>query len=137
MKKTFITLALGLVAFTFAQQNNQNKEQRKEALQQKQQEHLDKMQKDLNLSADQLKQIKTLQDKNIEEMQALRAQRMEARKMKLQEMKAKKDAHEAEMKKILSPDQFQKWQKQRDEDWSERKEKIRQRRGNLETPAVR
>ena len=74
-----VTLALGLATITFAQQTlqKQNWEQRKIEMQQKQQEHLDKMQKDLNLSADQIKKIKVLQDKRFAEMETQRAKKME------------------------------------------------------------
>ncbi len=130
-----VTLALGLATITFAQQTlqKQNWEQRKIEMQQKQQEHLDKMQKDLNLSADQIKKIKVLQDKRFAEMETQRAKKMDDRKQKIQEMQAKKVAHDAEMKNILTPEQYQKWEKQREERMKERREinKDKSRNNNL------
>jgi Ni/Co efflux regulator RcnB len=62
MKKIFLTLALGVATITFAQQMDRpakmDPEQRKAEMQKKQQEHLDKMSKDLNLSQDQVKKSK-------------------------------------------------------------------------------
>ena len=73
MKKIFLTLALGVATITFAQQMDRpakmDPEQRKAEMQKKQQEHLDKMSKDLNLSQDQVKKIKDLQDKQMADMQ--------------------------------------------------------------------
>ena len=85
MKKIFVTLALGLATITFAQQTpqKQNWEQRKAEMQQKQQENLDKMQKDLNLSADQVKKVKALQDKHFAEMESQRAAKVEQKKQKM------------------------------------------------------
>ena len=62
MKKIFLTLALGVATITFAQQMDRpakmDPEQRKAEMQKKQQEHLDKMSKELNISKDQEKKIK-------------------------------------------------------------------------------
>ena len=117
MKKIFLTLALGVATITFAQQMDRpakmDPEQRKAEMQKKQQEHLDKMSKDLNLSKDQVKKIKDLQDKQMADMQKNMQQRDVDRKAKMDEMKKKQDAHAAEMKKILTPEQYDKWQKQR------------------------
>ena len=113
MKKIFLTLALGVATITFAQQMDRpakmDPEQRKAEMQKKQQEHLDKMSKDLNLSQDQVKKIKDLQDKQMADMQKNMQQREVERKAKMEEMKKKQDAHAAEMKKILTPEQYQKW----------------------------
>ena len=119
MKKIILTLALGIATITFAQQSGMGKpgkmdpEQRKAAMQQKQQEHLDKMAKDLNLSPEQVTKVKALQDKQMSEMQANMEKNKEARNVKMAEMQKKREAHDAEMKKILSPEQYDKWQKQR------------------------
>jgi hypothetical protein len=61
-------------------------EQRKAEMQKRQQEHLDKMSKDLNLSSEQVKKVKALQDKQISEMQANMEKNKEARKAKMAEM---------------------------------------------------
>lgn len=135
MKKIFVTLALGLATITFAQQTpqKQNWEQRKAEMQQKQQAHLDKMQKDLNLSEDQVKKVKALQDKRFAEMENQRAAKIEQKKQKMQEMKAKKESHEAEMKNILTPEQYKKWETQRDEKMKERREMMKEKRGNKDS----
>ena len=67
------------------------------------------MSKDLNLSQDQVKKIKDLQDKQMADMQKNMQQREVERKAKMEEMKKKQEAHAAEMKKILTPEQYQKW----------------------------
>ena len=134
MKKIFLTLALGIATITFAQQGNpemkkQNWEDRKVQMQEKQQKHLEKMKQDLNLSEAQVKQIKTLQDKEFADREANFKQKEAMRAEKMKEMKAKRDAHNVEMKKILSPEQYQKWEKQRDEKMQERKEMMKERGG--------
>ena len=134
MKKIFLTLALGIATITFAQQGNpemkkQNWEDRKVQMQEKQQKHLEKMKQDLNLSEAQVKQIKDLQDKEFADREANFKQKEAMRAEKMKEMKAKRDAHNAEMKKILSPEQYQKWEKQRDEKMQERKEMMKERGG--------
>ena len=134
MKKIFLTLALGIATITFAQQGNpemkkQNWEDRKVQMQEKQQKHLEKMKQDLNLSEVQVKQIKDLQDKEFADREANFKQKEAMRAEKMKEMKAKRDAHNAEMKKILSPEQYQKWEKQRDEKMQERKEMMKERGG--------
>ncbi len=99
MKKIIMALSLMIATATFAQEQPKmeksypNQEQRK----QKQQEHLDKMQKDLNLSPEQVQKIKAMQDEHFSEMET------------------KKKDHDAEMKNILTPDQYQKWKKQKEE----------------------
>lgn len=134
MKKIFLTLALGIAIITFAQKGNpemkkQNWEDRKVEMKEKQQNHLDKMQKDLNLSAAQVQQIKTLQEKEFADREVNFKQKEAMRAEKMKEMKTKRDAHNAEMKKILSPEQYQKWEKQRDENMQKRKEMMKERGG--------
>ncbi len=135
MKKIFLTLALGIATITFAQQSGMEKpgkmdpEQRKAEMQKRQQEHLDKMSKDLNLSSEQVKKVKALQDKQISEMQANMEKNKEARKAKMAEMQKKREAHDAEMKKILTPEQYQKWDADRKVKMEKRKEMMKDRAG--------
>lgn len=124
MKKLFVTLTLGLAAVAFAQEQPKTEKQpfTLEQRKQMQQKHLDKMQKDLNLTPEQVQKIKVMQDKHFSEMDAAREKNMEKRKQQMEDIKAKKNEHEAEMKKILTPEQFQKWQQQRDENIKKGKE---------------
>ena len=67
----------------------------------------------MNLSPEQVTKVKALQDKQMSEMQANMEKNKEARNVKMAEMQKKREAHDAEMKKILTPEQYEKWQKQR------------------------
>lgn len=109
MKKLFLSMALvGLSTFAFAQQsqsttNNMKRGDMKQNMAMHQQKQMDKMKSDLNLNDDQVMKIKALQD-----------ERMEARKNKMagnktEKMEKRKDARE-EMKKILTPEQYTKWE---------------------------
>ena len=54
-------------------------------------------------------------------------------------MQAKKVAHDAEMKNILTPEQYQKWEKQREERMKERREinKDKSRNNNSKNTSYR
>ncbi|PWW19905.1 MULTISPECIES: hypothetical protein [unclassified Chryseobacterium] len=120
MKKLVLAIAfIGMGSFAMAQQTTipQDKHARtaemKQRMEQKQQEHLDQMQKDLNLNASQVAQIKVLQDKRKTEMKAEFDKHKADRQAKMQEMHAKRAQMDADMKKILTPDQYDKWQADR------------------------
>lgn len=127
MKKLVLTIALiGIGGFAMAQQTTpQDRQARaaemKQRMEQKQQEHLDQMQKDLNLNQSQVAQVKALQDKRKAEMKAQFEQNKMDRQAKMEEMKAKRAQMDADMKKILTPQQYDKWQ-------ADRKAKMEQRR---------
>ena len=129
MKKLVLAIAfIGMGSFAMAQQTvttPQNREAKRAEFQQqriqKEQEHLDQMQKDLNLNASQVAQIKALHEKTKAEMKAEFDKNKEARQAKMEEMKAKRAQMDADMKKILTPDQYDKWQ-------ADRKAKMEQRR---------
>lgn len=76
MKKLVLAIAfIGMGSFAMAQQTTpQDKQARaaemKQKMEQKQQEHLDQMQKDLNLNQSQVAQIKELHNKRKAEMKA-------------------------------------------------------------------
>lgn len=127
MKKLVLAIAfIGMGSFAMAQQTTpQDKEARrvemKQKMQQKEQEHLAQMQKDLNLNASQVAEIKALHEKRKTEMKADFAKNKEAREAKMEEMKAKRAQMDADMKKILTPEQYDKWQ-------ANRKAKMEQKR---------
>ncbi|MEJ5105265.1 hypothetical protein [Chryseobacterium sp. MYb328] len=127
MKKLVLAIAfIGIGSFAMAQQTTpQDKEARRaemqQKMQQKEQEHLAQMQKDLNLNASQVTQVKALHEKRKAEMKADFAKNKEVRQAKMEEMKAKRAQMDADMKKILTPEQYDKWQ-------VDRKAKMEQKR---------
>ncbi|REC60416.1 hypothetical protein DRF65_21405 [Chryseobacterium pennae] len=127
MKKLVLAIAfIGIGSFAMAQQATlQDKEARRaemqQKMQQKEQEHLAQMQKDLNLNASQVTQVKALHEKRKAEMKADFAKNKEVRQAKMEEMKAKRAQMDADMKKILTPEQYDKWQ-------VDRKAKMEQKR---------
>lgn len=109
MKKLVLSFALvGLGTFAMAQQT-QKKEitpEQKAMYEQRKAERFDKMKADLKLSDAQVNQIKNLQEKN----KAQREKMMAERKVQMQEHKAKREQMQADMKKILTPEQYAKWE---------------------------
>lgn len=95
-----------------------------------------KMTKELALNEKQAAEVRTLVTKQVakreatkEEIKAKKAQKREAAKAKIQEDEA---ALSADMKKILTPEQFTKWEKIRKEKIANMKEKMSERRGKPE-----
>ncbi|RXM49804.1 MULTISPECIES: hypothetical protein [unclassified Chryseobacterium] len=127
MKKLVLAIAfIGMGSFAMAQQTTPQDREAKRAemqqkMQQKEQEHLAQMQKDLNLNASQVAQVKALHEKRKAEMKADFAKNKEVRQAKMEEMKAKRAQMDADMKKILTPEQYDKWQ-------VDRKAKMEQKR---------
>lgn len=127
MKKLVLAIAfIGMGSFAMAQQTTPQDREAKRAemqqkMQQKEQENLAQMQKDLNLNASQVTQVKALHEKRKAEMKADFAKNKEARQAKMEEMKAKRTQMDADMKKILTPEQYDKWQ-------ADRKAKMEQKR---------
>ena len=109
MKKLVLSFALvGLGTFAMAQQT-QKKEitpEQKAMYEQRKAERFDKMKTDLKLSDAQVNQIKNLQEKN----KVQREKMMAERKVQMQEHKAKREQMQADMKKILTPEQYAKWE---------------------------
>lgn len=115
MKKLIVTIVLVISSLSFAQENS------KLSLEQQTELQVKKMTLDLDLDANQQKEIRTILLEN--------AKKREAKKMALKEkmskdqkpttdeqfeMKSKmlddKIEHKAQLKKILKPEQFQKWE---------------------------
>ncbi|MCL8536663.1 hypothetical protein M9991_07255 [Chryseobacterium gallinarum] len=134
MKKLVLAIAfIGMGGFAMAQQTTpQDKEARRaemqQKMQQKEQERLAQMQKDLNLNQSQVAQIKALQDKRKAERKAEFEKNKEFRQAKMEEMKAKRAQMDADMKKILTPQQYDKWQADRNAKMEQRKMAIKERR---------
>lgn len=113
MKKLVLSIALvGFGTFAMAQSTTNQSENRprpnKEMMQKMQTERLAKMKEELNLTDDQVSQIKALQEKQQTERKAEQKEQRE-------EMKARRENMNAEMKKILTAEQYTKWQNQEKE----------------------
>ena len=111
MKKVIFSLALvGLGTFAMAQQKEEVKKFDRAQMEKMQQAKFDELKKDLNLTESQVAQIKALKEQDkAERMKAFEASKVE-RAQKMEEMKAKRAKHDAEMKKILTPEQYAKWE---------------------------
>ncbi len=129
MKKLVLAIAfIGMGSFAMAQQTMPTPQDRqakraemKAKFQQREQEHLAQMQKDLNLNQAQVDKIKALQDKRKAEMKAEFDKNKGEKQARMEQMKAKRAQMDADMKQILTPQQYDKWQ-------ADRKVKMEQRR---------
>lgn len=111
MKKLILGAAfLSISAFAFAQESPNMKKMDPVKMEQKRADHLKKMQVELNLSEVQVAQLKDLQTRKMAERKKMEPQKMAERKAKMELMKAKKAQHQAEMRKILTPEQYKKWE---------------------------
>lgn len=127
MKKLVLAVAfIGFGGFAMAQQTTPQDRKAKKAemqqkFQQKEQEHMAQMQKDLNLNQAQVDKIKALHEKRKAEMKTEFEKNKGERQARAEQMKAKRAQMDAEMKQILTPQQYDKWQ-------ADRKAKMEQRR---------
>ncbi|MCZ2084879.1 MULTISPECIES: hypothetical protein [unclassified Kaistella] len=110
MRKLVLSVAL-LAVGTFAMAQNQKMQKMDPAqMEQKRADHMKQMQAELNLSDAQVTKIKALQDRRMAERKKNAPQMQAERKAKMEQMKAKRDQNNAEMKQILTPEQYQKWE---------------------------
>ena len=100
------------------------------------------MKLELDLNDKQIAEVKKIMSKQIEKREAkkaeLKAKKAEGQKPTADERFALKNqmldeqiVHKAEMKKILTAEQFSKWESNRDEAKSKMKNKMKNRRGKL------
>lgn len=121
MKKLVLSVALVAVGtFAMAQQTQKMQKMDPAKMEQKRADHMKQMQTDLNLSEAQVAKLKVLQDQRMAERRQNAPQMQVERKAKMDQMKAKRDQHQAEMKNILTPEQYQKWEAMRKEKMQEK-----------------
>lgn len=134
MKKIILIFALGLGLTTFAQDNKATQKKSKHDMEQRKnmtpeerhQKHMEKLTKELSLTADQQQKVSDLVAERDTKVKALMDQKealdtkgsqataAEKNALKKQLMDQKKD-FEAKMKEVLTADQFAKWKGMRDE----------------------
>ncbi len=93
---------------------------------------LERMKKELNLTDDQVTKIKALQDKKLQEVKAQRIKMQEVKKENEETRKTVKNDMDNELKKILTPEQYTKWDTNR----KEREAKIKERSSKMSIEAV-
>ena len=133
MKKVFL-LALLVVGFTTFAQGKRGERKEKLSTEERVELHIKKLTTDLSLNEKQAQEVKALMAKQAEkreakraEMKALKEERAQQARPSKEEMAAKKaemqkeqEALKAEMKKILTAEQYTKWDQKRED----RKEKV-------------
>ncbi len=116
MKKIVLSAVFVITgSFAMAQQGAMMQNRTPEQMEQRRADNMKQMQANLNLTPAQVAQINKLHDKRIAErnqnMPLMQAQRT----AKMQAMQEKRTQHAAEMRKILTPDQYQKWEATRND----------------------
>jgi len=125
--KKLIVAALLVVGLTTYAQEKEGKRAGKEKLTSEQKVNLQvkKMTKDLNLNEKQTKDVRALVTKQVEKIEAIKIQ-----------MQAEKEAVSVEMKKILTAEQYAKWEKNREEKIENFKEKMSERKEKRKSQAL-
>ncbi len=135
MKKLVLSAAF-IVLGTFAMAQTEKFQKMDPAkMEQKRAEKMQKMKADLGLSDDQVAKIKALQDKKMEERKANAPQLQAERAAKAEQFKAKKEQYKAEMKAILTPEQYQKWEAKKHEGQDKMRDKMKERKIMKESQA--
>ena len=73
--------------------------------------NMDQIAKELNLTEDQKTKVKAAQEERMQKARAIRQDSTISQEDRRAKMKEIQDAFTAKMKEILTPDQFEKWQK--------------------------
>lgn len=133
MKKVFLVALLVVGLTAFAQEKEGRKAGREQlTTEQKVDFQVKKLTKDLNLNDKQAKELRVLVTKQVEKREAKKAELKELKAKKREDMKAQMQAEQeavsADMKKILTPEQYTKWEKMREERKDNFKEKMAERR---------
>ena len=125
--KKLIVAALLVVGLTTYAQEKEGRKAGKEKLTTEQKVNLQvkKMTKDLDLNEKQTKDVRALVAKQVEKREAIKIQ-----------MQAEKEAVSVEMKKILTAEQYAKWEKNRDEKIENFKEKMSERKEKRKSQAL-
>lgn len=125
MKKIVLSAAFVVVStLAIAQQTPMMNKKDPAQMEQKRQEKLKVMQTELNLTNAQVAQIKALQDKKMAERQQNAPQMQAERKAKMEAMKARQEQWNAEMRKILTPEQYQKWETKKKQNMQNKGQKM-------------
>ena len=113
VKKSLVLVLVSLFVFSVsAQRPDRNSKMTPEDRAAKQTEM---MAKQLDLTADQQAKIQAINLKYSQQMATKQSQAKEDRQQNMENMKTQMEAKNAEIKQVLTPEQFDKWQAQRKE----------------------
>lgn len=121
MKKLMLIALLGFGTFAMAQQTpmqgkkKMDPQERKVMMEQKRAEHMAQMQQDLNLNQTQADQLKAIHEKYQAKRQQERAQNQALRQQKMEAYKKDKQQMDDEIRKVMTPEQYAKWQAKKQE----------------------
>lgn len=138
MKKIVYTLAcMAIGTFAMAQKSEmppmRDQHERKEMMEQKRAQHMAKMEQELNLTKAQVSQIKAIQDRHQAQREQERIKNQELRKQKMEAYKKDKQQMDDEIRKVLTPEQYAKWQAKKQENMQKKQDMMQQRRKLMET----
>jgi hypothetical protein len=136
MKKVFLAVVMFVGITTLAQEKQAKKGDFENlTTEQKVELQVKRMAKDLDLNEKQVKDMKVLVAKEVEKKEAKRDEMKQLKtqnEQKRGEMKAQMEKEQAEasaeMKKILTPEQYTKWEKMRDERRANMREKMMEKK---------
>ncbi|MBW8361522.1 MAG: hypothetical protein K0M56_04970 [Kaistella sp.] len=139
MKKLVLSLVLvGFGSFAMAQvtpaQKEKMQQRRVEMMknqEQKRAQHLANLQKELNLNQSQVNQIHAIQERHQAERKVAMQRNQEMRKQKMEGMKQNMQQMDNEMRKILTPDQYTKWQAKKQQKMQDRKSKMKKNKMHM------
>jgi protein CpxP len=134
MKKLFVAALLVVGLTSFAQEKEGRRHGGKERLTSEQKVDLQvkKMTKDLDLNEKQATEVRAMVTQQVQKRDEKRAELKADKTKQLEEMKANMEKEQAaisaDMKKILTAEQYAKWEKIRDERKEKMKAKMQERR---------
>ena len=134
MKKVLLAILLFVGITAIAQEKKAPRaEGKKLTPEQKVDFQVKRLTKDLNLNETQAKEIRVLVTKEVEKREAkiaeMKKKKEQNKEERMAEHKEQQVAFATDMKKILTPDQFSKWEKSREESKAKMKERISERKG--------
>jgi Spy/CpxP family protein refolding chaperone len=129
MKKLIIAALLVVGVSSFAQDNNDRPQRSNMTPEQRSEQRIARMTKDLNLDAKQQEQLKQLYAEQAKAREAQRANATDKKEQGRENMEAQRKATEEKMKAILTPEQLTKWKASQDKMRERMQERMGDRQG--------
>lgn len=132
MKKLVLSTAFAVIGtFAMAQQTQMKHHKNPAQMEQKRQDHMREMEKELKLSKTQVAQLQALHDRQMAERKQMRTATEAQRKARVEQMKAKREGMSTEMRQILTPEQYQRWETMRKEKMQDKRMKMQHKDGMM------